>query len=649
MSIRPWRDIERRKSRQIMVGNVPVGGDAPVTVQTMTNTPTADAKATIDQIRRCEEAGADIVRVSCPDAESTAALKQIVRAAHVPIVADIHFHYKRALEAADAGAACLRINPGNIGSAERVREVVHAAKANGCAIRIGVNAGSLERDLLEKYGEPCPEALVESALDHIRLLEDHDFREYKVAVKASRRVPRRRRLSAARRSGRLPAPPRHHRGRRPARRHRQERDRHRLPALGRDRRHDPRLALGRARGGGARRLRDPEERSASATAASASSPARAARARASTSSAPSRRSRSGSPTSARRCRCRCSAASSTARARRARPTSASPAAARASTWSICPGVTDHHVRDEDMIDHIVRLVEAKAAEIEAARARPWPTPPNEASHPRLGRRRRATGASATGIRCWALRRWARSPWERLRLGARHRTPLDRQRTHPQAAHRRAGSRPHRPPSRAEGGRDRGAGRRRMSITARALLLLALTAPAARPRRSGRRWPMSGCWPRAGRWPSARPPRAGPSTGRPCSSRAISAPGRPVGIGSTESAGARCAARPSRPGRSCALGPARMACSDAGRRRAGAPSRLPPLHVPPRHLRRPGQRLPSRRRWRRAARRRRHHPRPDPARGPALRADRARPLSLCPARPRLEPLPGREQFRPRLRS
>jgi len=185
MSIRPWRDIERRVSRQIMVGDVAVGGDAPISVQTMTNTPTSDARATIDQIRRCEEAGADIIRVSCPDQDSTAALKQIVRAARVPIVADIHFHYKRALEAADAGAACLRINPGNIGSDERVREVVNAAKANGCAIRIGVNAGSLERDLLEKYGEPCPEALVESALDHIRLLEDHDFREYKVAVKAS--------------------------------------------------------------------------------------------------------------------------------------------------------------------------------------------------------------------------------------------------------------------------------------------------------------------------------------------------------------------------------------------------------------------------------------------------------------------------------
>lgn len=184
-SLRPWRDIERRKCRQIMVGDVPVGGDAPITVQTMTNTPTSDAKATIDQIRRCEDAGVDIIRVSCPDVESTVALKQIVRASRVPIVADIHFHYKRGIEAAEAGAACLRINPGNIGSSQRVREVVDAAKSNGCAIRIGVNAGSLEKDLLEKYGEPCPEALVESALDHIKILQDHDFHEFKVAVKAS--------------------------------------------------------------------------------------------------------------------------------------------------------------------------------------------------------------------------------------------------------------------------------------------------------------------------------------------------------------------------------------------------------------------------------------------------------------------------------
>ena len=184
-SVRPWRDIARRQSRQIMVGSVPVGGDAPVTVQTMTNTPTEDARATIDQIRRCEEVGVDIIRVSCPTQEATASLRKIVRAANVPIVADIHFHYKRALEAADAGAACLRINPGNIGSEDRVKDVIAAARANGCAIRIGVNAGSLEKDLLEKYGEPCPEALVESALDHIRILEDHGFRDYKVAVKAS--------------------------------------------------------------------------------------------------------------------------------------------------------------------------------------------------------------------------------------------------------------------------------------------------------------------------------------------------------------------------------------------------------------------------------------------------------------------------------
>jgi (E)-4-hydroxy-3-methylbut-2-enyl-diphosphate synthase len=183
--LRPWRDISRRVCRQIMVGNVPVGGGAPISVQTMTNTLTSDINGTISQIRRCEDAGADLIRVSCPDVESTAALGAIVKGSNIPIIADIHFHYKRALEAADAGAACLRINPGNIGSSDRVAEVVRAAKANGCAIRIGVNAGSLESDLLEKYGEPCPEALVESALDHIKLLQDHDFHEYKVAVKAS--------------------------------------------------------------------------------------------------------------------------------------------------------------------------------------------------------------------------------------------------------------------------------------------------------------------------------------------------------------------------------------------------------------------------------------------------------------------------------
>jgi len=185
MSIRPYRDIVRRKSRQVMVGSVPVGGNAPITVQTMTNTLTADADATIAQIKRCEEAGVDIIRVSCPDEDSTAALHKIVKAVNVPIVADIHFHYKRAIEAADAGAACLRINPGNIGSAERVREVVKAAVDHGVSMRIGVNAGSLEKDLLEKYGEPCPEAMVESALDHARLLQDHDFHDFKISVKAS--------------------------------------------------------------------------------------------------------------------------------------------------------------------------------------------------------------------------------------------------------------------------------------------------------------------------------------------------------------------------------------------------------------------------------------------------------------------------------
>src|SRR5512138_3842832 len=185
MSIRAYRDIHRRQSRQIMVGKVPVGGDAPITVQTMTNTITGDARATIDQIRKVEEAGADIVRVSCPDEDATKAMKAITKAANIPVVADIHFHYKRAIEAAVNGAACLRINPGNIGSAQRVREVVQAAKDHGCSMRIGVNAGSLEQDLLEKYGEPCPEAMVESALNHARILEDNDFFEFKISCKAS--------------------------------------------------------------------------------------------------------------------------------------------------------------------------------------------------------------------------------------------------------------------------------------------------------------------------------------------------------------------------------------------------------------------------------------------------------------------------------
>src|ERR1700743_1482534 len=185
MSIRAYRDIHRRKSRQIMVGKVPVGGDAPITVQTMTNTITGDARATIDQIRQIEEAGCDIVRVSCPDEDATKAMKAICTAANIPVVADIHFHYKRAIEAAKAGAACLRINPGNIGSAQRVKEVVQAAKDHGVSMRIGVNAGSLEKELLEKYGEPCPEAMVESALDHARILQDHDFHNFKISVKAS--------------------------------------------------------------------------------------------------------------------------------------------------------------------------------------------------------------------------------------------------------------------------------------------------------------------------------------------------------------------------------------------------------------------------------------------------------------------------------
>ena len=185
MMHRPWRMIDRRKSRRIMVGNVPVGGDAPITVQSMTNTITHDVPATIKQIRDLEIAGADIVRVSCPDEESSAALKQIIPEVTVPIVADIHFHYKRGVEAAKNGAACLRINPGNIGDESRVREVIKAAKDNNCAIRIGVNAGSLERDLLEKYGEPCPDAMVESAQRHIQILEDHDFFNFKISCKAS--------------------------------------------------------------------------------------------------------------------------------------------------------------------------------------------------------------------------------------------------------------------------------------------------------------------------------------------------------------------------------------------------------------------------------------------------------------------------------
>ena len=185
MNIRPFREIKRRKTKEINVGHVKVGGDNPISVQSMTNTLTKNVKETINQINRVAEAGADIVRVSCPDEASTKALKDIMRHVSLPIVADIHFHYKRAIEAAENGAACLRINPGNIGDTNKIKEVINAAKNNNCSIRIGVNAGSLQKDLLEKYKEPCPEALVESALRNIKILEDLDFYNFKVSVKSS--------------------------------------------------------------------------------------------------------------------------------------------------------------------------------------------------------------------------------------------------------------------------------------------------------------------------------------------------------------------------------------------------------------------------------------------------------------------------------
>jgi len=185
MNIRPFRDIKRRKTKKIKVGNIEVGGDAPISVQSMTNTLTTDVDGTVKQIHELTEAGADIVRVSCPDKDSSLSLKKILKHVNIPIVADIHFHYKRAIEAAISGAQCLRINPGNIGSKERVQEILKAAKDNGCSIRIGVNAGSLEKELLEKYKEPCPEALVESAINNIKLLEDEDFFNFKISVKSS--------------------------------------------------------------------------------------------------------------------------------------------------------------------------------------------------------------------------------------------------------------------------------------------------------------------------------------------------------------------------------------------------------------------------------------------------------------------------------
>ncbi len=185
MSLRPWRDIQRKKTKKIKVGNLEIGGDSPISVQSMTNTLTKDVESTVRQIKAIEDVGADLVRVSCPDEESSKALKEIVEKVEIPIIADIHFHYKRAIEAAESGASCLRINPGNIGNEKKIKEVIKAAKYNDCSMRIGVNAGSLERDLLEKYGEPCPDAMVESASRHITILEQNDFYNFKISCKAS--------------------------------------------------------------------------------------------------------------------------------------------------------------------------------------------------------------------------------------------------------------------------------------------------------------------------------------------------------------------------------------------------------------------------------------------------------------------------------
>ena len=185
MSVRPFRDIKRRKTKEINVGHVKVGGDNPISVQSMTNTLTTDIKATIKQINEIQGEGADLVRVSCPDESSTKALKEIIKHVDIPVIADIHFHYMRAIEAAESGASCLRINPGNIGDKKKIKEVIRAAKNNDCSIRVGVNAGSLEKDILEKFKEPCPEALVESALRNIKILEDEDFSNLKVSVKSS--------------------------------------------------------------------------------------------------------------------------------------------------------------------------------------------------------------------------------------------------------------------------------------------------------------------------------------------------------------------------------------------------------------------------------------------------------------------------------
>ena len=185
MSVRPFRDIERKKTKVISIGNIKIGGNHPIAVQSMTNTLTTDIKGTIKQINQLSDAGADLVRVSCPDKESSLSLKEIIRNVSVPVVADVHFHYKRAIEAADSGARCLRINPGNIGSKENVYEIIKAAQNNNCAIRIGINSGSLNRKILEKYKEPCPEAMVESAMENIKMIEDKNFFNFKISVKSS--------------------------------------------------------------------------------------------------------------------------------------------------------------------------------------------------------------------------------------------------------------------------------------------------------------------------------------------------------------------------------------------------------------------------------------------------------------------------------
>ena len=185
MSIRPFRDIKRKKTKEVKVGKILIGNNNPITVQSMTNTLTSDAKSTLKQIIELADEGADLVRISVPDQESSKALKEIAKNSPVPLIADIHYHYKRAIESAENGAACLRINPGNIGDKNKVKEIISAAKNNNCALRIGVNAGSLEKDILEKYKEPCPEALVESAIRNIKIIEDENFFNFKISVKSS--------------------------------------------------------------------------------------------------------------------------------------------------------------------------------------------------------------------------------------------------------------------------------------------------------------------------------------------------------------------------------------------------------------------------------------------------------------------------------